>query len=471
MKKPLWIVSLFFIAASAGAQSSLEQRLHTAIDHLQADSQCRYGSVSLTVLDAKTGVPVFEANSNLGMSPGSTMKTVTTITAFNVLGKDFRYQTQFGYTGSISNGTLNGDIIIRGSGDPTLGSWRWETTKEAHILYQMVTAMQQAGIKAINGRIIGDDSAYGTQAIPDGWIMQDLGTYYGAGANALCWRENQFDVRLNTGKVGTPISVAGTIPAMPFLTFKSELLNGEAGTGDNAYAYLPAIGTSLMYIRGTYAVDQSKKLVSSAVPDPAFDAAYRLTDTLKRLGITVSSAPESTLTLTAKGQPTPQITGNLATLTSPTLSQIVYWTNKKSINLYAEELLKAIAFKQGKEATTPNGIEALQAFWKTQANIDARTMDVADGCGLSPADKITSLTIATILQSARSQAWFTDFYDSLPVYNDMHMKSGSIHNVQAYAGYQTHGGRELCFSIMVNNYNGSTRGIKEKMFKVLDELK
>jgi D-alanyl-D-alanine carboxypeptidase/D-alanyl-D-alanine-endopeptidase (penicillin-binding protein 4) len=98
-------------------------------------------------------------------------------------------------------------------------------------------------------------------------------------------------------------------------------------------------------------------------------------------------------------------------------------------------------------------------------------MDIADGCGLSPADKITSLTIATILQSARSEAWFSDFYDSLPVYNDMHMKSGSIHNVQAYAGYQTHGGRELCFSIMVNNYNGSTRGIKEKMFKVLDELK
>ena len=79
--------------------------------------------------------------------------------------------------------------------------------------------------------------------------------------------------------------------------------------------------------------------------------------------------------------------------------------------------------------------------------------------------------MARILQSARAASWYTDFYDSLPVYNDMHMKSGSINSVQAYTGYQTHNGRELCFSIIVNNYNGSSRGIKDKMFKVLDELK
>lgn len=456
MKKQIWLISLLLIGINAGAQTALQQKIQTAFNQLQSDNQCRYGSVSLTVLDAQTGEQVFAANANLGMSPGSTMKTVTTITAFNVLGKDFQYQTQFGYTGAITNGTLNGDIIIKGSGDPTLGSWRWETTKESHILYQMVTAMQQAGIKHINGRIIGDDSAYGTQAIPDGWIWEDLGTYYGAGANALCWRENQFDITLKTGAVGTPISVTGTSPSTPYLSFKSELTNGEAGTGDDAYPYLPSLGSNLMYLRGTYAVDQTKKLVSAAIPDPAFDAAYRLADTLKRLGITISAPPESSITLTTKGQQMPLIATSLTTLLSPTLSQIVYWTNRKSINLYAEELLKAVALKSGKEASTSSGIDVLHDFWKARG-IDPRAMDVADGCGLAPADKITSLTIATILQSAKSQTWFPDFYDSLPVYNDMHMKSGSIHNVQAYAGYQTHAGRELCFSIMVNNYNGSTR--------------
>jgi D-alanyl-D-alanine carboxypeptidase/D-alanyl-D-alanine-endopeptidase (penicillin-binding protein 4) len=468
--KRLVILSFYLISGYAASAQSLHQKIQTAFNRLQADSQCRYGTVSLTVLDAITGEQVFAGNPDVGMAPGSTLKTITTITAFNLLGKDFKYQTQFGYSGIITDGTLNGDIIIKGCGDPTLGSWRWETTKEAHILYEMVSALQKAGINKINGRIIGDDSVYGTQAIPDGWIFQDLGTYYGAGATGLCWRENQFDIKLRTGHVGTPVGIAGSIPAMPYLTFKSELTNAPEGTGDNAYPYLPVGITNIIYLRGTYAIDQPKKSIGTAIPDPAYDAAFRLTDTLKRLGIIITGQPESTITLTSKGQQAAQISTSLAMIISPPLSQIVYWTNRKSINLYAEELLKAIALQSGKEATTPNGIEILHSFWKNHG-IDPNSMDVADGCGLSPADRVTTLTMATILQSAKKETWFPDFYDSLPVYNDIHMKSGSIHNVQAYAGYQTHNGRALCFSIIVNNYNGSTREIKEKMFSVLDELK
>jgi D-alanyl-D-alanine carboxypeptidase/D-alanyl-D-alanine-endopeptidase (penicillin-binding protein 4) len=464
------LFSFFLLGGYAAGAQTLQQNISAAFWHLQLDSQCKYGTVSLTVLDAKTGEQVFTVNGNAGMAPGSTLKTVTTITAFNMLGKDFQYQTPFGYTGNIINGTLNGDLIIKGSGDPTLGSWRWETTHDNRILNQLVTAIKKAGITKINGRIIGDDSIYGTQAVPDGWIWQDLGTYYGAGATGLCWHENQFDINLKTGRVGSPIALGSTSPAMPYLNFKSELTNAPAGTGDNAYPYLPAGLTNIMYLRGTYAIDESKKMVSAAIPDPAYDAAYRLMDTLKRLGITATNGAESTLTLTAKGQATPVASNNLVTISSPTLSQIVYWTNRKSINLYAEELLKAIAFKAGKPASTVNGIDVVQNFWKTRG-IDPNSMDIADGCGLSPADRITTLTIATIMQSAKKEAWFNDFYDSLPVYNDMHMKSGSIHHVQAYTGYQTHKGRELCFSIIVNNYNGSSRSIKDKMFKVLDELK
>ncbi|RZA04109.1 MAG: D-alanyl-D-alanine carboxypeptidase/D-alanyl-D-alanine-endopeptidase [Sphingobacteriaceae bacterium] len=467
--KRLLLLSFLLVSAYADAQP-LKQKLTTAFNRLQADAQCKYASVSLTVLDAKTGEQVFAGNPNMGLAPGSTLKTVTTITAFNVLGADYKYQTQFGYKGTITDGTLNGDIIIRGGGDPTLGSSRWETTKENYVLNQMVAAIRKAGIKKINGRIIGDDSAYGTQAIPDGWIVQDLGTYYGAGVNALCWRENQFDINLKTGGVGTPIAIAGTTPNTPYLTYKSELINAPAGTGDNAYPYLPVSSTNLMYLRGTFAVDQPKKSVGAALPDPAYDAAYRLADTLKRLGFEVTGQPESTVTLVAKAQATPAIATNLTTLLSPDLSKIVYWTNRKSINLYAEELLKSIAVKSGKEATTLNGVDALQSFWKAKG-IDPNSMDIADGCGLSPANKITTQTIATILQSAKKEAWFNDFYESLPIYNDMHMKSGSIHNVQAYAGYHTANGRQLCFSIIVSNYNGSTRAIKDKMFRVLDELK
>ena len=469
--KVLFSLLLLIAAALSWAQNTLQQKLTTAFNSLQTDAQCRYGTVSLTVLDAKTGEQIFAVNPNVGLAPGSTQKTVTTITAFNLLGKDFRYQTPFGYTGAVSDGILNGDVIIKGSGDPTLGSWRWENTTPNYVLNAFLAALKKAGIKKINGRIIGDDSAFGTQAIPDGWIWQDLGTYYGAGATALAWHENQFDINLKTGAVGTPVKVDSTTPAVPYLTFKSEVTNGVAGTADHAYPYLPAGLTNIMYLRGTYPVDRTKKLVSAAYPDPAFDAAFRLMDTLKRLNITVSGAAESTLSLIAKGQPTPAMTTTLTTLASPSLSQIVYWTNRKSLNLYAEELLKAIVAKNGgKEITTPNGITVLQNFWKARG-IDVNSMDMIDGSGLSPENRITTLTMATIMQSARKEAWYADFYESLPVYNHMHMKSGSIHNVQAYTGYQTHRGRELVFSIMVNNYNGPGKDIREKMFKVLDVLK
>ena len=467
--KQTWLVSLLFITGNTFAQP-LQEHLQAAFNRLQADSQCRYASVSLTVLDTKTGETVFAANPNMGLATASTLKTVTTITAFNLLGKDFQYQTQFGYSGTIeADGTLNGDVIIKGAGDPTLGSWRYDSSHEDHILSLMVDALRKSGIKKINGRVIGDDSIFGSQSIPPGWIWMDVGNYYGAGTSGLCWRENQFDIKLHTGRVDSPISIARTVPAMPYLDFKSELVNSPAGSGDEAYAFLP-INSKVMYLRGTYAEDESKKAISVALPDPAFDAAFRLTDTLKRLGIFVSNDPASTGTLAAKGQLTPMMGSNLTTILSPKLSQIIYWLNQKSINLYAEQLLKTIAWKAGKLPSTDNGVEVEQNFWKARG-IDPHSLNIVDGSGLSPGDRVTTLTMASILRSAKGTDWFSDFYESLPTYNNMKMKSGSILNVLTYAGYQTHNGRELCFSIMVNNFNGSSRTVKEKMFRVLDELK
>ena len=467
--KQVWLVSLCFVAEHSFAQN-LNKKLQSALNRLQADSQCRYASVSLTVLDAKTGEQVFAANPNIGLATASTLKTITTITAFNLLSKDFQYQTQFGYDGSIdSGGTLNGDVVIRGSGDPTLGSWRFESAHESHVLSLMVDALKKAGVKKINGRIIGDDSIFGSQSIPEGWIWTDIGNYYGAGTSGLCWRENQFDIKLKTGGVDSPVTILRAVPAVPYLTFKSELLNATANTGDNAYAFLPINGKT-MYLRGTYAIDQTKKSISAALPDPAYDAAFRLNDTLRQLGISISGAPESTSTLTAKMLTPPIISSNLITISSPQLSKIIYWLNQKSINLYAEQVLKTIAWKAGKQPSTQNGVAVEQDFWKARG-IDPHSLNIVDGSGLSPGDRVTTLTMAAILQSAKKESWFPDFLESLPTINNMKMKSGSIMNVQAYAGYQTYNGRELCFSIIVNNYNGSGKGIKEMMFQVLDELK
>src|ERR1700761_3107111 len=151
----LLTISFLFFVGSVGAQT-LQSRLQTAFSRLQADSQCKYASVSITVLDAKTGETIFAANPNMGLATASTLKTITSITAFNILGKDFQYQTQFSYSGTISaDGTLNGDLIIKGAGDPTLGSWRYSGHKENEILSQLVAAIKKAGIKKVNGHVVG----------------------------------------------------------------------------------------------------------------------------------------------------------------------------------------------------------------------------------------------------------------------------------------------------------------------------
>ncbi len=463
--RKLVLLSFCFFSGFAGAQT-LQQRLQSAFNKLQQDSQSRYASISLTVLDAKTGEQLFAANPNMGLATASTLKTITTITAFNILGKDYQYITNLNYNGSIDNGTLNGDLIIKGSGDPTLGSWRYPETREHAVLTLWVDAIRKADIKHINGRIIGDDSAFGTASIPDGWIWQDIGNYYGAGTSGLCWRENQFDIKLKTGSVGTAVGILRTVPQVPYLNIKSELTNAEAGTGDRSYAFLP-VNNNVMYLRGTYAQDQSKKSISVAVPDPAYDVAYRLADTLKRLGVDVAGGPVSVRTL-----PIAPTGGNLlVSYNSPKLSQIIYWLNQRSINLYAEQVLKTIALASGKPVTTANGVAIEQEFWKAKG-IDPHSLNIVDGSGLSPGDRVTTLTMATILQSAKAAPWFPEFYESLPTYNNTKMKSGSINNVLTYAGFQTSkNGHEYCFSIMVNNYSGSTSGIKQKMFAVLDELK
>ena len=469
--KKLWLLSIIcFWGLMASAQSPAS-KLQTAFNRLQADSQSRYASISFTVLDCSTAETVFTANPNMALATASTLKTITSITAFNILGADYRYQTDLYYTGSIDGaGVLNGDVVIKGSGDPTLGSPRYAAATENVVLTAWATAINKAGIKKINGRIIGDDSLFGTQAIPDGWIWQDVGNYYGAGTSGLCWRENAYEIKLHTGAPGSAVTISGTVPAMPYLSYHNELLTGEAGTGDQSYAYLP-VGSNTVYIRGTYATDKEKKSISVATPDAAFDAAYRLADTLDQLGIAVVKGAASTKTLIEKNEALPQSGKLLYSYYSPRLGQIVYWLNQKSINLYAEQLLKTLALAKGKAVSTANGVKVVQDFWKDKG-IDPNALAITDGSGLAPADRVTTPTLARILLSAKKEVWFTQFYDSLPIFNDMKMKSGSINNVLCYAGYQSgKSGKPYCFSIMVNNYNGSSAGIKQKIFAVLDVLK
>jgi D-alanyl-D-alanine carboxypeptidase/D-alanyl-D-alanine-endopeptidase (penicillin-binding protein 4) len=467
MKRSLFFF-LFILPLLATAQFPLTQ-IEKAYQVLVSDEQSKYAMVSLCVLDANTGKNVFARNENIGLATASTLKTITSATAFSILGKDFKYQTTLAYSGKIVNGALQGDIIIIGSGDPTLASWRYNQTKEDVILSQWVDAIKSAGIKKIEGAIIGDDSLWGSQTMPEGWIWQDMGNYYGTGTSALSWRENQFDVHLKAGaNTGADVKLIKAVPLMPYLQIVNELKTGASGSGDNAYGFLPPFAT-LAYLRGTWGIGITKASISLALPDPAYDAAYRLQDTLSRLNINSTLAPTTARRLNLEGKSLPQTHQNLTTTSSPDLSQVVYWFNKKSINLYGEQLLKTIAWKLGKAPTTRNGAASVINFWSTKG-IDKNALNILDGSGLSPGTRVTTAAMANILFQAQKEDWFSAYYNSFPENNGMKLKSGSINDVSAYAGYYTAAnGNKYIVVININNYNGS--GISKKLFKVLDALK
>jgi serine-type D-Ala-D-Ala carboxypeptidase/endopeptidase (penicillin-binding protein 4) len=469
MMKSGVLFSFLFIANLAFAQS-LNQKIATAYGPLENDPQLKYGLSSLTVANAATGEILFSKNGRSGLAPASTLKTLTSATAFHILGQDFKWETRLAYNGTIKNGILNGDLLITGSGDPTLGSDRYSSTKPELILSKWLAAVKEAGIKKVEGRIIADDSLFGTQITPLGWIWQDIGNYYGAGATSLSWLENEMGIRFKAGSnVGDKAPFIDQSPSISGLKIINEVTTGSAGSGDNVYAY-SAPYTDVVYLRGTYGIDLNKTIKIS-IPDPPLLLANTLKNKLKEAGI-ISSAATTHRLLKAEGKTINPAVKTIATHQSPALPQIVYWLNQKSLNLYAENLLKTIAIRQNKEGNFENGVDVIKTFWKDKLMIDPNSLNILDGSGLSPENRITTESLVKILQSIKKENWFNDFHESLPVYNNIKMKSGSIRNALCYAGYhQTSDGIPLVFSIITNNYSGSTSAIKQKIFKVLDVLK
>ncbi|GAA4441284.1 D-alanyl-D-alanine carboxypeptidase/D-alanyl-D-alanine-endopeptidase [Pontibacter saemangeumensis] len=437
-------------------------KLATAFNSFQQDPQLRSGIASLYVVDAKTGEVVFGENAKTGLVPASTLKLVTSASAYELLGKGFRYKTGFA---SAKKGNEAALLVLPG-GDPTLGSWRWGETKEASILNGLTQAMKTAGIKSLSAVVL-ENKGWEAGAIPDGWLWQDIGNYYGAGAAKLNWRENQFDVILKSGaKVGDPVTIVAIEPEISGYELQSALTSAASGTGDQAYIYFPLNGGAGT-IRGTIPINQGRFSISGAMPDASRQFVSALQGALSKAGIQAPAKPlaQGALPSPAEGYTT------FHTVTSPPLDSIIYWFNRKSVNLYGEALVRTIAYKSKGMATTEKGVEEIKALWK-QKGIPETELNIVDGSGLSPLNRVTAHAQVSVLQYAKKQPWFGGFYASLPVFNGMKMKSGTMHGVKGYCGYyKGKDGREYAFSFLVNNYNGSEGALMKKMYAVLNALK
>jgi len=451
---------------------AINQKLQKAFQRFEKDPQLKYATSSLYVINAKTGKVVFDKNARTGLAPASTLKVITSVTAFELLGWDYRYKTDFGYLGKKEDSSINGSLVMIGRGDPTFGSWRWGTTKPEIILNEVATALYKQGVRYFSGSCDMVTGHFETQSIPDGWIWQDLGNYYGAGPSALNWRENQFDIILTSGsKIGDSVRVIQTTLPINGYRVVSEAKSAGNGTGDNSFVYLP-IGDNRIIVRGTIPLNEKKFAISASIPEPGEQFMAELLDTLsrKRISFRTKTGNSSSLQNEAGiiGNPLYKI---IYQHYSPSLDSIIYWFNKKSINLYGESLIRTFAYEKDGFASTGNGVSILKNFWKSKG-LDDDELNISDGSGLSPQDRVTTHAEVEVLKYARLRSWFPYLLTSLPEYNGMAMKSGTIKDVKGFCGYhKSKDGTEYIFSFLVNNYNGSTAQLVNKMYKVLDVLK
>lgn len=463
MKRVYWFICLLTYVSGLFGQT-IHERLAKAVDKLQADSQMRHAILGLEVVNSLTGEKIFEVNAQTGLAPASCQKTITSAVAMELLGPQYRYSTILGYDGKIDNGCLKGNLYLIGSGDPSLGSWRFAASKEPVILNGWIQALQKKGIRKMTGNLVGYNGKWDTEPLPGGWIWEDIGNYYGAGSAALNWHENQYDLVLRSGStIGDKVAITNMRPKPYNVKLESQLVSAARGTGDNAYIYLPP-SSSQGFVRGTIPVNEKAFTISGSFPDPPMQTIAVLKDKLDSLQIHplhfyISSAREMPVYKT------------LQVYQSPSLDSLNYWFMKKSINLYGEALVKTIAYEKTGLGSTEKGVELVKQFWQ-ERGIESSALHIIDGSGLSPQNRVTADVLVKVLQYARSRPWFPYYYDALPVFNQMKLKSGTIGGAKSFAGYHTaKDGTAYTMAIIINNYNGTAGEIVKKMYQVLDELK
>ncbi|MBC7557472.1 MAG: D-alanyl-D-alanine carboxypeptidase, partial [Chryseobacterium sp.] len=275
------------------------------------------------------------------------------------------------------------------------------------------------------------------------------------------WRENQFDIDINGDKFKNFTN------SLENLNWVNQLKTG--GTSDQSLIFTSPL-SNVAYINGTLPANKTTT-VSGATPNPPLELGLEIKNWLKSSGIDFNGKVITNSQKLVRGEKVLVMPkeNTFFTFESPTLDKIVYWFLKKSINLYGETLIKTIAKEKGKEGNFSEGVKYLKDFWVSKG-IKSQMINFADGSGLSPQNYVSAKAEVQALLYAKKQDYFSEFYEGFPTQgNGMKMKSGTIKDSKAFAGYYKSKSGSYVFSIIINNYEGY--GASEALYKILNVLK
>lgn len=475
MLKLIFSVSvLVFLSGYSFGQSA--NALRQKVETWQNSKLLANAGIGIAVYDTQTGESLAKSEPQLSLVPASIFKVVTTATALNVFGPDYRFKTILSYIGTIKNDTLFGDLQIIGGGDPTLGSEYFPETK--NFLEEWAKSLKNARIRVVSGKLIIDSSIYEKIQTPGSWAWEDLGSYYGAGASGISVFDNAFEIHLKSSEAADQLTgILKVVPEIPGLDLQTEVLSSDINS-DQSYVFGNP-EDSKRVIRGTIPKGQADFVVKASMPNPAVVLSFEFRRNLRKSGIEImgTTAYEKTAT------------GNsiLKETFSPPLSEIIKATNFESVNLFAEHFLKHLSWQKGGIGATKNGCQIIADFWK-EKGLPMEGFFTTDGSGLSRFDAITADQMCWILNYMRSKSSYSDvFSQSLPAAgygtltafnpesfpnNCLRAKSGSMTRVRCYAGYlKTDSGRNLSFAVMLNNFSCAQKEATHNIEELLVELR
>lgn len=453
-------------------------------DSINAAPELRGGNWSYYIGPVNADTAIYEINSTTGMVPASVMKVVTTGTALSILGPGYRFSTSLQHDGEKNGNTLEGNIFIRGNGDPTLGSESYGSSV-SKVINNWATAIQGLGVDSISGCIVGDAEAFERDMTPGGWCWEDVQSDYGAGPSGLSIHENQFTISLSGSGGHVSMSYNPKIPGMKL--YNQCVCNPSIG---KSYAYVT--GGPYQFERCVQGEVNGSLEARGSIPDPALLCAQLLKTELENRGIKVGDSATTIRLIRLNGLKLESAGGRkvITSTSSATLADLVYHTNQISQNFYAETILRAIALKEKGYGSTFGGAGAVYTFWKNH-NVDIQGLYMVDGSGLSRNNSITTKQLVSMLRVfAKDTVMFPSFYRSLPVAGEsgtirkladstaaegnLRAKSGTMSRVRSYAGYvDTKSGNRMAFAMIGNNTQWELSEIRdkfEKLFVLMAEL-
>lgn len=471
-------ILILLISVASFAQTPVGQDILS--DFLDNESIVN-APLSICVSNLDTDSIVLAHNADLCITPASVQKILTSAAAIKILGKDYQFKTQIAYSGFINNRKLIGSLIIKGGGDPSLGS-EYVFGKDNKAFYdEWIKAIRLAGIDTVYGNIMADPSIYSDQQAPRTWIWEDMGNYYGAAASGISLYDNTYKLIFQTDSIeGGRTEIVRTEPNIPGLILNNEVV-AAADNRDGSIVYGSSFD-SYRVIKGTLPMGRKEFAVRASIPDPALLLAYELKEEMEEAGIVVTG----NVSVNKRLQSIP-VDSILLSWTSPPLHKIIRELNFFSVNLFAEHLCKHLGLIKQGEGTTEAGSKVIKEFWKTQG-LNTDFMFLADGSGLSRANALSAQNLVDVLTIMHKDSLLADsFVNSLPLTGvqgtqqyyfknsilkgKAHIKSGSMTRVRSFAGYmETEHGTPLAFAVIINNFNKGSFPMARDLEKLIEEI-